>query len=151
MLPNRTENFGAQIGVADIHQAPRPKLEPLESFPVRRERGIVIYSGGQVAEVRGRQFLTRRLEVHHVQRVLEVGDRPTGRRRLPPGNRPRSQKWAPQQKLQKSATVSRLITRILCWGREHGRPFYRTSDAVRRPLRGGSVPQCYNSPLVLLD
>ena len=130
MLPDRAENFRAQIGVADINHAPRAKLEALESFSVRGERHIVIHSGGQVPEVRWRKFLARGgFEVHNVQCVLQVGDRPAARRSLPTGNRARCEKRAPEQKSEEPAPVPLLFAKILCRSHPHGRPFYRNLNA----------------------
>ncbi len=84
-IPDCAEQFGAQIGLADIHQPPRLELVVREPRQVGLQRGVVIHTAGQKAPVRRPQRLPRGgLEIHHAEGVLRVGD---GCRGLRPGAR----------------------------------------------------------------
>lgn len=47
----------------------------LEAVAICLDRAVIVYAGGEIAPVCGRKrFPRKRLEIHHVERLLQLGD-----------------------------------------------------------------------------
>ena len=71
--PFRAEDIHTQVGVRDVHHAPRAQLVLSESLAVRAQGSVVIYAGGHVTEMRGRErFAGDGLEIENAQSFFRI-------------------------------------------------------------------------------